>query len=436
MSSKRLCDFVASSPSEAPKKLRSVSCAYSSICTEARTHKESIGRSAAAASVAYESKPQSAATVRGNRLGDIVANFDDGKPCSFQKLGEDAHCHILSYLLCLPPPPRKPEKNKSAIFHFRAERHGSNDNAKRKQRPSQIFEEFFKLSEEEGGRYISIAAHDKERYSREMAEYETRLSRMFSYPRQLADLCRMLLTVSKHWRRVVGKLMNLKAPKDVLHPTELANIKARVGWLNLSTARRNFLLLCDERWAYKRFLPSDLYHDHHQPDVEPKCPLEYIVRHYADGSFDRFARLAENEYRKFLVIRCVEVVAYTRENEMYWATPSMPGQIIHVFWQAHMSSPRRYHHDCMSVLGDVIDCGHPSYQSVPPKSVAQYLSKRRTLFSFEHQLSSEYFSTGRRPAIYYIEDLVEVASMLRDEEAIKAHHEHETDLEEQSDDDD
>lgn len=180
---------------------------------------------------------------------------------------------------------------------------------------------------------------------------------------------------------------------------------------------------------------SDLYHQHGDDGMD-HCPLEYLTRHYASSDFESLAKLISVEYRKFLVAKAVELEAQRKKKRgageessasssfsslSTWTKTSMPGQLVHTFWQAHMLSPRKYYEDCISVVEEIIDCEDSSYSDVDPKIVFEYYQKRKKLFAFEHQLTKEHFHTGRQPALYMIENVIETASMLREEEAMEEH---------------
>jgi len=367
----------------------------------------------------------------GTKEPEKLESLPAQSSCPFQSLGDDELCHILSYILCLPKPVLPPIEPSGAHMHYYR---SLPEDERNKIGKAAALAEFLMLSRKKAIRYYIKAVPDWKIFHAENRAYRQYLKHRLDYPKNLADDCQTLKLVSKGMRRIVCKFTNAEnAPTDIIMPEDLAEIKARVGRLDLSSVRRTFLNLCDDMYCGRKFLPSDAYHHHAFDDVN-HCPLEYILRHYADGDRDKFAKAISIEYRKFLVVKAVELQAQkmmegkkaaasslSHSTSSAWLSSSMSGQLIHAFWQAHMCMPLKYFEDCMVVTGgEIIDCGCSSYSQVDPATVCQYIEKRKSLFSFEHQLRKEHFHTGRQPALYIIQNAIEVASMLREEEEMEA----------------
>lgn len=368
--------------------------------------------------------------------------------CTFQTLGDDEICHILSFLLCLPKPVKAPKIPPAPFAYYQKSIHG--DGAKvdtlgmPAERPAAALAAFRKLPDEEQRKFYRMAGVDWTIFTAQKARFKHYLKQRFFFPRELAESTRTLKLVCKQMHRVVSKFTNHSAPEEIIAPERLASIKARVGQLNLAPVCKSFIKLCDDFYCDRKFLPSDLYHQH--GDDGDHCPMEFIARHYANSDYDFLAKLISVEYRKFLTLKAVELAAQKKKkvagNEtsassssslsFAWNKPSMPGQLVHTFWQAHMLSPRKYYEDSLSVTGEIIDCEASSYSDVDPKQVFYYYQKRRKLFAFEHQLTKEHFHTDRQPALYMIENVIETASMLREEEVMEEHDDTDDD---ESDDD-
>ena len=125
--------------------------------------------------------------------------------------------------------------------------------------------------------------------------------------------------------RVVRKFTNHSAPEEIIASERLGSIKERVGRLDLDLVCKSFIKLCDDLYCDRKFLPSDFYHQH--GDDGDHCPLEYILRHYASSDYDLLAKLVSVEYRKFLIVKVVELEAQKAN-----------GQEIHVSASASSSS--------------------------------------------------------------------------------------------------
>lgn len=369
----------------------------------------------------------------GTKEPEKVESLPAQSSCPFQSLGDDELCHILSYILCLPKPVLPPIEPSGAHMHYYR---SLPEDERDKIGKAAALAEFLTLSREKAIRYYIKAVPDWKIFHAKNRAYRQYLKHRLDYPKSLADDCQTLKLVSKGMRRIVCKFTNgsCSAAPDIIMPEDLAEIKARVGRLDLSSVRRTFLSLCDDMYCDRKFLPSDAYHHHVDDDANHPCPLKYIIRHYVGSDRDKFAKAISIEYRKFLVVKAVELQAQkmidgkkaaasslSDSTSSDWLSSSMSGQLIHAFWQAHMCMPLKYFEDCVVVTGgEVIDCDCSSYSQVDPATVCQYIEKRKSLFSFEDQITKEHFHTGRQPSLYIIQNVIEVASMLREEEAMAA----------------
>ena len=360
--------------------------------------------------------------------------------CTFQSLGDDEICHILSFLLCLPKPVKAPKMPSPAFVYHQKSIFGD-DGVELTTLGVPVrgmadkLAAFRQLPDEERRKFYNMAGADWAVFNAQRARFKHYLKQRFFFPGELAESTRTLKLVCKRMHRVVSKFTNHSAPEEIISPEHLASIKARVGRLNLLSVCKSFIKLCDDLYCDRKFLSSDLYHQH--CDDGDHCPLEFIARHYASSDIDSLAKLISVEYRKFLVVKAVELEAQRKKKRgageessatsslsslSTWTKTSMPGQLVHTFWQAHMLSPRKYYADCYFVVGEIIDCEDSSYSDVDPKIVFEYYQKRKRLFAFDHQLTTkEHFHTGRQPALYMIENVIETASMLREEEAMEEH---------------
>ena len=374
--------------------------------------------------------------VQRKKLKSSTNSRHRSSECTLQTLGDDEICHILSFILCLPKPAKAPKKPQAAFMYHYKHSHGAGGKDLQlcslglpPEGPAAPLAEFRKLPDDEQRKYYRMASIDWTIFNANMARYKNYLKQRFFLPGELAESTRTLKLVCKQMHRVVGKCTNHSAPQDIITPEHLANIKARVGRLDLSSPCQNFVKLCDDMYCDRKFLPSDLYHQH--GDDADHCPMLKIATHYSNSDYDVLAKLISEEYRKILAIKAVELVAKKDKAERNdtsasspsssWTKTSMPGQLVHTFWQAHMLSPRKYYEDCISITGEIIDCDRSSYSEVDPEIVRQFYAKRKKLFAFEHKLKKEYFHTGRQPALYMIENVIETASMLREEEAMEGH---------------
>ena len=83
----------------------------------------------------------------------------------------------------------------------------------------------------------------------------------------------------------------------------LAKIKRSVRLIDLSCLHAAFTNDVKNEWQWMRWGGSD---DSEESSFPP--PLQCVVNRFG-GSFDGFAQLVAEEYKLFLVVKCVEVLA-------------------------------------------------------------------------------------------------------------------------------
>jgi hypothetical protein len=135
------------------------------------------------------------------------------------------------------------------------------------------------------------------------------------------------LLVSKRWRDSAIERINKGAPFDILTPQKLAEIKSKVFALNLSSIREVFIKLIKIQWPP------------HLKDFEIEawmtCPLSTVLNHF-DKLYrpESFTKIVEDEYKRFLVIKCVEVIASCKNLEdtaSIWLRSAQPRKLVEHF---------------------------------------------------------------------------------------------------------
>ena len=79
-------------------------------------------------------------------------------------------------------------------------------------------------------------------------------------------------------------------------------------------------------------------------------PLSIVLEHF-DKRFrpESFAKIVEDEYKRFLVIKCVEEIASCKNLEdtsSIWLQSVQPCKLVELFWHAHCLSTSKYCNDC------------------------------------------------------------------------------------------
>lgn len=146
--------------------------------------------------------------------------------------------------------------------------------------------------------------------------------------------------------------MNQGAPADILTPRELADLKSKVFALNLSISsiHQQFMKLIKMKWPrrLKEFEWGEAF------EIDP---LANILKHYGDKAF---IKAVEDEYKRFLVLKCVESRASKaklhNDTANLWSNePIQPGPLVDLFWHAHILATKQYTKDCLYLVGDIIE---------------------------------------------------------------------------------
>mmetsp|Transcript_55634 Transcript_55634/g.166706 ORF Transcript_55634/g.166706 Transcript_55634/m.166706 type:complete len:373 (-) Transcript_55634:907-2025(-) len=329
----------------------------------------------------------------------------------FQRIGEDAHRQILGYVLCLPAEVDKPKRCMSAFFHYynsvanRAAVKANNPEAPFGLIARILSAQYKSLTKEEVKRWHKIAKSDRERYQKEMQRYVAYKYEKEKRLQQFLSSCRDFPLVSHSWRDVTGDLINLHAPVEFITPSSLALLKRRASSLDLLPVRAAFVedikgLWRDERWPPSRFNQTAA------ATTSELRPLDAVVSHYAGGNYDALAGIVADEYRKFLVVKSVEVIAMKREVDdaeaeekpasdvraAWLESAREPSKLVALFWRAHVRQSARYAADCRELAGQIIDgsvldsiVGADYTKEWNAKT---YIRKRKCLYPFEQRARS------------------------------------------------
>lgn len=307
----------------------------------------------------------------------------------FTLLSDDVHGHIFSFLLCLRMGYAKPAPDAVTLF-VQANRQKQGD----KTDEYILANKFHMLPQEEQQQWRALSYRDHLRCLHEEQQY--------TRPHTLVELLQTLSLVSRKWRDVVGTVVNAQAPSEILSPHELACLKSRALSLSFVEVANKFLHAVEKEYGHVTFAENDYAEDSFGfPDE--RTPLQVVTEHF-EVEGNGMASVVAVEYARFLVIRCVELMAAAKfpntDSRVLaaWKQPSRPCEIVDLFWKAYLTfSPRQYARDCRTLLHplllsntthvDLLDC-IIDYNKRPFSNTNNYYEKKRAfLFSFETQLA-------------------------------------------------
>lgn len=308
----------------------------------------------------------------------------------FTMITKDIHVYILSFLTTLNNGWARPARDARLLYVEAHRKQYIIDNPSVWNIDSILESEFEAL--EEQSKWNKLAVQDCQRYQQEDAVY--------TRPDQLVQVCQNLALVSTTWRNVVGEVTNAQAPANIITPLNLSCLKSRALSLDLSSICKHFECAVQEKWGNCTFPDQnndDITYRHLQDDMSP---LETMTDYFYFESIG-YQNVIATEYLRFLVVKCVEALANMCDKA--WKEPCQPCELVRMFWQVHMQSPKKYARDCHALLGPllhvenamdtIIDCCNAQVSTVVPGS--DYWSKRAILFHFERQLARSDCFHGR-----------------------------------------
>jgi hypothetical protein len=166
------------------------------------------------------------------------------------------------------------------------------------------------------------------------------------------DDYRSLSLVSKSWRIAVGDYINNDAPYEIVSPRELTALKSKVFALDLTGLYDVFLKLARAQWPVhiRQASESGIYYD--------TDSLETVIDQLRFHGVC-FAKMVADEYKQFLVIKCVKILASDCSSGLsevnIWLQSIQPCKLVELFWQAHCLGTSKHCMDCQTLFGKVID---------------------------------------------------------------------------------
>jgi hypothetical protein len=108
---------------------------------------------------------------------------------------------------------------------------------------------------------------------------------------------------------------------------------------------------------------------------------------------ESFAKNVNDKYKRFLAIKCVEVIASCKilaseDTASIWLRSAQPCKLVELFWHAHCLSTSKYCSDCNAIFGQAVEFTGPyDTHGVAPRT----LEKHKLLFQFERQFLKSSF---------------------------------------------
>lgn len=150
--------------------------------------------------------------------------------------------------------------------------------------------------------------------------------------------------------------------ESIIEPKDLLGIKTRAMDLDLAEVEQEFAQelcsKCDTFRASDVLCKSEMKACGIDSDEEVDI-LEAFFEEEGFQSALEFAPKVSTEYRRLLVLKCIEIIAAantTIDDKNPWKESSKPrSSLVEMFWQAHYkSNPSQYIQDCRTVLGGTL----------------------------------------------------------------------------------
>ena len=181
--------------------------------------------------------------------------------------------------------------------------------------------------------------------------------------------------VSRLWNKAIWEIMSPGIPGIITTP-ELAQLKQRIGRLDLTSLNAIFVKNLNELWG----------NDTIQSGRKNLNSLQILLQ-YMRQTDEVFAENVSREYKKFLLVKSIEVLA-ARDSQAgdqspsSWKEKCQPTKVVDLYWHSHMLCPRKYQNDCMNLVNDIID-HEPLYENPRLHKGSDFPSKLSLVMTIE-----------------------------------------------------
>lgn len=287
----------------------------------------------------------------------------------FTLVGPDAHHHIVSFLLAVVTTP---------IF------------------PSPFGMYCLDLAEKDQDCSREVLKW-KDMTASEKAPYVTRYERYHDFRQTLLPTKRNISLISKLWHDMTRRVIHqCNAPPSAILPShDFGILKEKVSRLDLKSLYDDFIAMIDTKWnaiGWDHFssIGGDQTIDKFR-EAGNLSPMQAFVTKLCEGKYETLAKVCAEEYRRFILVKCIETMA-RRSTKMpesplleMWKQACQPTEPVAMFWRAHMLHSNKYDKDCQNLIGQAIDneCACDDNDGI--------VAKRGILFAFERQFPPEVY---------------------------------------------
>ena len=236
-------------------------------------------------------------------------------------------------------------------------------------------------------RYHRMSDQEKEPYKMRLRQYKDYLDGLPRTKSNVSLVCRL-------WRVVANDVICRAGapPSAILGMPEFCALKRRISHLSLDEVYQQFITDVKAEWGWVDWTYWCDCECEDSVATLMGSPLSVFIDKYCEGSYDILAAICAKEYKRFLLVKCIEVLAEvavgTGGAESIWHEVCCPTELVQMFWRAHSSNPTKYHEDCNELIGRIIDDGPASCELCEEGSRGNYYSKKELLFAFEQQCPS------------------------------------------------
>jgi len=299
----------------------------------------------------------------------------------FALIGKDCLIHVIGYLLAVAEKPVSFPTHFGFYLRDVEKQEAANDVGNPQGSPTSSSGTCHVM------RYHRMSEQEKEPYKIRLRQYKAYLDGL---PLTKSNVSQ----VSRLWRVVANDVICRAGapPSAILGIPEFCALKHRISHLSLDEVCRQFITDVKAEWGW---VDWTYWCDCECEDCVATLagsPLSVFVDKYCEGSYDILAAICAKEYKRFLLVKCIEVLADadvgTRGTGSMWHEVCCPTELVQMFWRAHSSNPTKYHEDCNELIGRIIDDSPASCELCEEGSRDNYFSKKESLFAFEQQCPS------------------------------------------------
>lgn len=260
--------------------------------------------------------PSSPATASAMRISTSPSPGD-----LFPLVGPDAHHLIVSYLLTVVATPTFPSPFGMYCLD--------------------LAEKDEDCSSREVWKWKDMTASEK-------APYVTRYERYHDFRQTLLFTKRSISLVSKLWHDMSRRVIHqCNAPPSFILPShDFGILKEKLSRLDLTPLYDDFIAMVDTKWNafgwdHFRSMDGDQTIDKFL-EAGNLSPIQAFVSRYCEGNYETLAKACAEEYRRFILVKCIETLARRitsvpkSQQLKRWKQACQPTEPVAMFWRAHV----------------------------------------------------------------------------------------------------